>query len=242
MNLLCALLVMVGIAATEDVLISTTIGGYQEGNLSAQAGLQIGDKIVRIGGRRIHISSDIVYRIFEAGPRPIDLTVEREGREVRLTGVSFPVRNGRFVPDFACLRLPKTLPNILREGFFRCITMAREIYSALFGMATGRVPVSELSGPVGTTQAISQVARQGIGPLLYFFVFISVNLAVFNLLPFPALDGGRLIFLAIEKLRGRAVRPEVEGLLNVAGFALLMLLVLLVTYRDLLRLLKGGAL
>lgn len=110
--------------------------------------------------------------------------------------------------------------------------MMREIYWSIGGMFTGEVSINDLSGPVGTTQAISEISKQGMAALTYFTVFISINLGIVNLLPIPALDGGRLLLLVIEKLRKKPIPAELEGSINLVGFALLMMLVIFVTWRE----------
>jgi len=97
---------------------------------------------------------------------------------------------------------------------------------------TGVVGVDQLSGPVGIVKMTDQVADSGFSMLLTWTALLSVNLAVFNLLPLPALDGGRLLFLFLEALRGKPVDPQKEGLVHFVGFALLMLLMLVVTWND----------
>ena len=240
MNLLCALIAMVVLVASDGVIASTTVDAYREENISAAYGLLPGDTIVKVNGRRIHISSDLVYTLLDAGEEPVELTVRRGGQTVLLQGVRFPTDSGQQLPDFYCTRAPFNPLTIVREAFFRCTTIMREVYGAFAGMLTGKVSVDDLSGPVGTTQVISQAAGMGLWQLTYLAIFISINLGIFNLLPFPALDGGRLLFLLIEKLRGKPIRPEIEGMLNLAGFALLMLLVVVVTFKDVAKLFGGG--
>ena len=234
MNLLLALLVMVGLVASTGVVGTTTVADYQEDNLSAACGLEVGDNIVKINNRRIHIGTDVVYALIHSEGKPCDVVVQREGRSVRLQNVVFPLdeTGSYYVVDFFCYRAPFNPLTVFHEAFFRCITMRREIYWSLGGMFTGEVSIRDLSGPVGTTQAISQVSKQGVAALTYFAVFISINLGIVNLLPIPALDGGRLFLLLLEKLRGKPIPAEVEGSINFIGFALLMLLVVFVTYRD----------
>ena len=234
MNLLLALLVMVALVTSTGVIGSTTVADYQEGNLSAQSGLQAGDTILKIDNRRIHISTDVVYALIHGAGEPCEVLVERDGSTVQLSNVTFPMdeTDSYYVVDFYFYRAPFNPLTIVHEAFFRCVTMMREVYWSLGGMFTGEVSLSDLSGPVGTTQAISQVSKQGMGALTYFAVFISINLGIVNLLPIPALDGGRLFLLLLEKLRGKPIPAEVEGSINFIGFALLMLLVIFVTYRD----------
>ena len=240
MNLLFAIAVMVSLVSTESVLVSTTVAGFREESLSAQSGLQEGDAILRIDGKRIYVSNSIITQIVGAKTDTVPVLVRRDGARVLLPAVRFPMSGSIYVPDFFCYRQVKTPWTVVREGYFICLTMIRDVYTALVGMVAGKVPISELSGPVGTSQVISEVAREGFAPLMQVGAFISVNLAVFNLLPFPALDGGKLLFLALERIRGRPARPELEGFLNMIGFALLILLLVLVTYRDLLRLFGVG--
>ena len=93
----------------------------------------------------------------------------------------------------------------------------------------------DLAGPVGIVQMIGEASQGGLANLLYFAAILSINLAILNLLPIPALDGSKLVFLAIEKVRGRGVEPEREGFINLIGFALLITLVLILTYQDVMR-------
>ena len=108
------------------------------------------------------------------------------------------------------------------------------IIASIFQVFTGQVPL-DITGPVGIVITIGAVARTGIVNLLWLTALISISLGLVNLLPIPALDGGRLLFILIEALRGRPIDPEKEGMVHFIGFALLLLLILLVTYNDLLR-------
>ncbi len=234
MNLLLALLVMVALVASSEAIGSTTVAEYQEGSLSSSTGLQIDDTILEINGRRIRISSDVAYALIHSGGEPCEVVVLRDGQTVTLSGVRFPIdeQTGTAVMDFYVYRAPFTVAGVLHEAFFRCVTMMREIYWSIGGMFTGEVSINDLSGPVGTTQAISEISKQGMAALTYFTVFISINLGIVNLLPIPALDGGRLLLLVIEKLRKKPIPAELEGSINLVGFALLMMLVIFVTWRE----------
>jgi regulator of sigma E protease len=99
--------------------------------------------------------------------------------------------------------------------------------------------MDELSGPVGTIQITSKIANEGIKPMILWSGILSLYLGLFNLLPFPALDGSRLVFLGIEAVRGRPVDPNRESMVHFIGFAMLMLLMIVVTYNDILRLING---
>ena len=120
------------------------------------------------------------------------------------------------------------------------ISQDRAFYNLLAGLIMGRGLGGELGGPVRIAQITGDAARMGLAYLINFTALLSINLAIINAFPFPALDGGRLLFLAIEKIKGSPVKKEVEGTIHYIGFALLMLLVLLVTYKDIARIWQGG--
>jgi len=107
----------------------------------------------------------------------------------------------------------------------------------LFDLITGRYGVESVSGPVGVTEALGEAASEGSANLIYLSVVISMNLGVMNLLPLPALDGGRLLFQFIEIIRRKPLRPEVEGYIHFAGLIVLMLLMIIITFKDVMTLL-----
>jgi regulator of sigma E protease len=120
-------------------------------------------------------------------------------------------------------------------GTKQAIFFSKMIILSLYMLITGKVSANDLMGPVGIVQAIGSEAKSGILNLMTFAALISVNLGLFNLLPFPALDGGRILFVLIEKIRGKPVDPEKEGFVHYIGFILLIALMIFATYRDLIR-------
>ena len=112
------------------------------------------------------------------------------------------------------------------------------IWESLIDLATGSYTVKDLSGPVGMTQVITQAARTSAFQLFYMFVFISMNLGIFNLLPLPALDGGRIVFQLIELIFRRPIPRKAEGYIHAAGLILLLLLMVFVTGKDILSLIR----
>ncbi len=239
MNLLTALFAMVLIVSSMEDIPSTTVGSYREENLSSSYGLEIGDRITKIEDDSVHISSDIIYALLRSNGQPLDITVEREGSLLLLQDVHFPTFESDGIsystPDFLATRLDKTPLVVISESFYRSVSIVKEVYMSFVGLITGQVPLTQLSGFVATTQAIDQVAQQGFDDLVYFMVFISINIGVLNLLPFPALDGGRILFLLLELIRGKPMKREAEGWLNFIGFAALMTLVVYVTFQDIMK-------
>ena len=128
------------------------------------------------------------------------------------------------------------LKNAIVCGFKETFFLVRVVIYSLMMLVTGKVPVSQMAGPVGTTVIIGQAAQSGILNLLYIFSLLSVNIGIFNLIPFPALDGGRIFFLLIEMVRRKPIPPEKEGMVHFVGLVLLMILMVLVTSSDIYKL------
>jgi regulator of sigma E protease len=122
-----------------------------------------------------------------------------------------------------------------------CIETFTLFKNGLLSMAIGTAPV-EVTGPVGIAQITGEVARAGLSPLLEFAAFLSINLAIINIFPLPALDGGRISFVLLERIRkGKRISPKTEGMIHFIGFATLIAAIMVITYRDILRIMSGGS-
>lgn len=241
MNLFVGVLVMSLLVMTQDVLPSNVVGAfmeYEDGtpNYAQAAGLQIGDEIVEIEGTRVHIANETVYEIMRKGIEPIDVTVLRDGERITFEDVIFPtivdhgVRYGNM--DFKVNPEAKTPGAVFKHAVFRSTSTIKMIWESLYDLVTGRYGVESVSGPVGVTKALGEAAESGISDLVYLAVVISMNLGVMNLLPLPALDGGRLLFQLIEVVRRKPVPTEIEGYVHFAGMVLLMILMVVVAVKD----------
>lgn len=124
----------------------------------------------------------------------------------------------------------------LKYAFTKVLTLIHQMVLIIFYLCTGSMSLSSLSGPVGIFNVVGESAKAGLINVVYLIGFISVNVGFINLLPLPAFDGGRLLFLIIEKITGKQIKPEIENIIHAAGFILLMLLMVVVTYNDILRL------
>ena len=140
---------------------------------------------------------------------------------------------------FTVYGLKKTPKNVLKESANSVIYYGRIIYTSLADLLRGRESINDLSGPVGIVTAIGQAASYGWEDVFELLALITINLGVLNLLPFPALDGGKIVFLLIEAVTGHAVPEKIQGSLTVAAFALLFGLMLFATYNDIVRLVTG---
>ncbi len=240
MNILLAILVMTVIVITSDKLGSTTIHSFDDNAQSEATGLMIGDTILEVGGTNVHIADDLSYEIMRNGIKPIDITVRRAGKVITIENVRFDTTSesgAMFAEiDFKILEEPKSFTSVIKHSFYRSCSTVTIIWESLIDLVTGRYGLDAVSGPVGVTSVISDTARTGgISELSYLFVLISMNLGIFNLLPLPALDGGRLLFLLVEAVRRRPIDPELEAKIHTAGIIALMVLMAVVTYKDIAR-------
>ncbi len=239
MNIVLGFLCTVILVSSTGYLTTTTVHSfYEEATSSTQEGLLPGDTITKVGGVYVFTGNDMYYEIMHQGNKPIDITVERDGKTVVLEDVVFPTVKdegtgivfGRV--DFFPTAEQLSFGGVIKHSFFRSVSTIKMIYDSIFDLFTGRFGISAVSGPVQITQTIGQAASTGFINVLYLIVVITINLGVFNLLPFPALDGGRIIFLLVELIIGRPINKKFESYVNLAGIMILFLIMILVTFKD----------
>lgn len=217
---------------------TTTIESIKENSIAQKYGIQAGDKIVNIGENKIDSWKDIQTNLSKLDKQETIIKVIRNGQEKEIE-VKF--ENSKEKVLGITSKLERNLIVSIKESlntFFYFIGSMFDILKQLF---TGKVGVGQLSGPIGVVGAISSAASNGLYSLLYITAFLSVNLGFINLLPIPALDGGRLVFLFIELILGRPVSRSKEGLIHTIGFIFLMCLILFVSFKDVIRLGIFGA-
>ena len=233
------------VAAQEGAITSKTIYSIENDALCGQTGLQAGDKILAVNGRRCFVANDILYELMRTEDYTADFTVLRDGKKVELPGVQFDTWQDdkgetHMSLGFTVYGIKKTPLNVLKEAGNSVLYYGRIIFASLSDLLRGRESINDLSGPVGIVTAIGQAASYGWQDLLEMLALITVNVGIFNLLPFPALDGGKVVFLLIEGVTGHAVPETIQSGLTVAAFALLFGLMIFATYNDILRLITGA--
>ncbi|MBQ8880487.1 MAG: site-2 protease family protein [Clostridia bacterium] len=203
-------------------------------------GLMIYDRIIEVDGRRVAIADQLSYEIMRRGHEPIDLTVLRNGERIVLEDVTFPTisESGQTfgMMDFKVFRAEKTVGSVLNYSFAKGVLMLRMCYESIADLITGRYSFEAVSGPVGISTAIGDAAKAGVEPLLYLTALISINLGVMNLLPIPALDGGRILTILIEMITRKRLPVKVEGVINAVGLVLLLGLSAVILVKDVLQL------
>ena len=235
-NLLFGFIIVAVILAGRSTFTTTTVAKFHENAVSANHGLQVGDVITHVDGRRMYTTNDLSYAFSGVENGTIDMVVKRNGETVKLNGVQFDHEEENGIDyikvDFYVLAQEKNLGTFLSQTFKMTFSYVRTIWFSLIDLITGKYGLSAMSGPVGLTVAIGDVARQSLKNLLPIIALITVNLGVFNLLPLPALDGGRLVFILFEMIFRKKVPEKFEGIVHGVGFALLLILMLVVTAKD----------
>ena len=233
------------ISLRSEPITSKVIYAVEDDALCGQTGLQAGDEIVAVNGRHCFVANDMLYELMRTESCRANFTVRRDGRLVELPDVRFDTwqdEQGQthMTLGFTVYGLKKTPLNVLKESANSVIYYGRIIYTSLADLLRGRESINDLSGPVGIVTAIGQAASYGWEDVAELLVLITINLGVFNLLPFPALDGGKIVFLLIEAVTGHAVPEKIQSSLTVAAFALLFGLMLFATYNDIVRIVTGA--
>ena len=242
MNLILGFLILGILTATGGSIASRTVAKFYDGASTEATGLQVGDKIIEVNGSHVFIAEDIFYEMMFVEDGKADMVVIRDGEKIELKGVTFKTQkdeeNGLNVIelDFAVYGIEKTVGTVIKYSFLQAVSTTRMIIKSVIQLITGTVPANSISGPVGIVSVIGDAAGNGIRPLLNILSYISIDLGVMNLLPIPALDGGRLLVLFVEAVTRKRLSQKWEIAINMAGFALLIGLMIFATYNDLARL------
>ena len=241
MNLVLGFCVLVFLTSQQDAITSKTISMFHENAMTQQTGLQVDDEIIAVNGRRCYIANDIIYEFARTQNGVADFTVRRDGKIVQLEDVTFETyvdENNikQLVIDFYVYPEEKTVLTVIDEASKWTMSLARTVFLSLIDLVTGNVPINQMSGPVGIVTVISEAASIGFDQVLLILALITINLGVFNLVPFPALDGGRLLFLLLELVRGKPIKQKYEIWVNTAGMGILLAFMAFVTFSDITKL------
>lgn len=236
-------MIIIGWTGYRAPVVSSVTDGYS----AQEEGIEPGDVIKKIGGKSVHIWNDIsLYNMMHAGTKSVEVKYERDGKDY--TVVLEPKQNeGDAFPLLGITGGEMVRPGVIgtvRYGAYTVKYWITYTVDSLKMLLSGKVGVKDLSGPVGIVSAVDDVYQEAapagmavvILNLLNIGVLLTANLGVMNLLPLPALDGGRLVFLIIEAVRGKRVPPEKEGMVHFAGFVLLMALMVVIMFNDILKL------
>ncbi|MET3505006.1 RIP metalloprotease RseP [Halalkalibacter oceani] len=236
MNFVLAIGILIAFALMQGMPIDEPrIGEVTENSAASEAGLQEGDQVVAIDGQPLDTWVEMTEIIQQHPNEAITFDVERNGELLSLP-VTPQERVGQFgdAEGFVGIARPTefNLLGSIAFGFTQTYTFMTMIFEVLGMIVTGQFSLDYVAGPVGIYNYTGEAAAMGIFVLMQWAAALSVNLGIINLLPIPAMDGGRLIFIGLEALRGKPIDPQKEGLVHFVGFALLMLLMIVVTWND----------
>lgn len=234
MNVLIAAVVMSVIILISGTA-TTTVDKVENGSPAQIAGLKQGDKIEYISGKKIEDWNDVSKSIGNKGKK-IEIKVSRNGK-YEIFKINPRKEKDRYVIGITPV-IEKSPSKAITGGFKSTWYITRQMYKSLGMLASGNVAMKDVSGPVGMIGLVHQSATQGLISFFYLVALISLNLAIFNLLPLPALDGGRIIFVIIRMIPGKAITDKQEAMVHGAGMVLLLSLMVFVTWNDIIKLFK----
>lgn len=229
---------------------STNIAELPEDSSAYETGLRVGDTVLRVNGKRIATDMDLSMLMQSDEDGVLSMVVRRDGEKVTLPAVKFRLATDEesgtryLIYDFKVQAIERNAWTTLKQAGKMEYSMAVMVWRSLGDLLSGRYGLNDLSGPVGTVDyigdAVSQaVTLDGLRTLLTLVALITINVGVFNLLPLPALDGGRLLFLIIEGVTRKKIPAKYEGIVHFIGLLLLFALMIVVTFSDIRKLITG---
>jgi Predicted membrane-associated Zn-dependent proteases 1 len=233
MNLVTCIVLMIIVCFVIGTA-STTIGSFLSNSNFQKAGLRVGDKIVQVDDKKINDWEDVSKALSGVGSSDkVTVTVKRDGKNVSVTSTLMN-NSGSYIIGIH----PKMVRNPVKcvaNGFVSTWNMTKSMYKVIVQLFSGQVSTKELSGPVGIFYMVGESAHQGFIYVVYLTALISLNLAIVNMLPLPALDGGRLLLIIIRRFTGKLISDSTENKINFVGLMLLFALMIYVTFNDVLR-------
>lgn len=242
-NLLLGLILVAITLIPSQKFATTTVAEFTEDAVSVNSGLAVGDEIISVDGRKIFTTYDLSYAFTGVNGNSVDLVVKRDGKKLKIDDVCFNTTEENGISyinvDFYVKGEEKTFLNYVTNTVNTTISYCRVVWFSLIDLITGKYGISAMSGPVGITAAVGSVAKANLFNILPIMALITVNLGIFNLLPLPALDGGRIVFILFELITKKPVPQKYEGWVHAIGLFLLLGLMLLITAKDIIQLITG---
>lgn len=239
MNLLLGVILMMTVVFFQGPIGSTTVAQFKDEAVS-DTQLQVGDEIIKIGGTKVHSGNEVMYEIMNKGYEPIDIIVKRNEEKITLENVVFKTfeESGTLFGymDFLVLQEERSFFNLIKQTVSRSVSSVKMVYDSLIGLVSGRFGIDAVSGPIGVAEVVGNAARTNSLNFAYIVSILTINLGVVNLLPFPALDGGRFVMLAIEGIRRKPFNRDVEAYINFAGIIVLFAFMIFVSFKDIVKL------
>lgn len=245
LNLILGVVVVAIVLSSGELIGTRTINGFFENSVSNEYGLKEGDEILEINGTKIYSYRGIGFNLVRDEDSVVDFKLKRDGQVIEVNEVKFDTFNfeGRdYVDwDFQIVGDKPTFWGVTKTAVLDSASIVQLVRLSLFDMITGKYGLKDISGPIGTISAIADTTAQGetfkdkMMTALELLSYITINVGVFNLLPVPALDGGRLFFIVIEAIRRKPINRKYEGYVHATGLVLLLIFMAVVTVSDIMK-------
>lgn len=245
LNLILGVIVVAIVLSSDNLIGTKTINGFFEDSVSNSYGLMEQDEILEINGTKIYSYRGIGFNLVRDNDSSVDFKVKRDGQIIEVNDVKFDTfeYEGRdyIVWDFQLIGVEPTFLSVVKTAVLDSASIVQLVRLSLTDMITGKYGLKDISGPIGTISAMADTTAQAktfkdkMITALELLSYITINVGVFNLLPLPALDGGRLFFIIIEAIRRKPINRKYEGYIHAAGLIVLLLFMAVVTVSDIVK-------
>ncbi len=242
-NLLMGYVILMILVGINGYVGTTIVSRFLDGATSSEY-LQLEDEIIEVNGNKVATSNDVTYEFMRDTDGLIDFVVLRDGGEVVIPPIQFEMYEAAegvslIEMDFRVYGKDATFTDYITYPFNWGYSISKQVWFSLIDLLSGRYSVNQLTGPIGVTSAISTASQNGIDDLLLMVAIIAINVGIFNLLPLPALDGGKILIVTLEKLTKRRINQKVLEAITVGTLVLLLGLMVFVSCNDVMRLFEG---
>lgn len=232
-NIVFGLLVYFIIATSAGNYYSMVVSDVISGYGAEAAGIQVNDEIISANGKKLDLVTDLNLIVNKSKEQEIDFEIKRNNETIHIGVTPKADENGNYYIGVNFNPIEKNLVNSIYYGFLNTVSFSGSIIDNLKELARGGIRTEQLTGPIGISTIVSKT--EGFGEFVYILALISLSLGITNLLPFPPLDGGKILILLIEAIRRKKMNVELEMNIQTAGFILMILLSVYVAYNDILR-------
>ena len=238
MNLILGVLIILGMVCSQELVGTPVVADFDKDAVS-NAYLEQNDRILAIDGMRVYTTTDITTGFSRSADGEVEFLIKRDGK-TKTVNAKFntqKIDGKNYIDmDFYLYGVEKTVPNVLRETGRQFMSFCRMIFLSLHDLITGKYGLSDMSGPVGTVSVVSGAVKMSLTSTFRIMAFLTINIGLFNLFPFPALDGWKLFILLYEGIFKKKLPQKFEWMINAVGLAVLLGLMCLVTFSDITKL------
>ncbi|MDR1240343.1 MAG: M50 family metallopeptidase [Oscillospiraceae bacterium] len=252
MNIVVGLIFSIICTVSRQGIPTTVVSGFSDSAVSVRTGLKVNDEIISINNFKTHTDQDVLFAAGTAYDGNLDVEIIRNEKRMIIKGVKLNLiqHNNRKVCeiDFSLFGVKKNFVNVINYSVMNIVSFVRLTWKSIVWLIKGKVSLRDMAGPIGIASQIGSITSKGLEKgfadailgVVSFMVMFTISIGIFNLLPFPALDGGRILMLTPELISGKPLGKKIEYIINIVGFCLLILLMIFAAYNDILRIIKNA--